>query len=131
MTKARIVIALACTVGVLVGCSNDARGAYDTCEAGQCEGVDGCSDVRVEYPAGAAVSGICTSVCSADAECPADSRGVVGSCHQFVGSTFAVCFERCTSSDDCPDGLGCVDRLADASGAEVRFDPVCLPVLSR
>lgn len=131
MTKAGMVLALACTVGALVGCSNGKRGAYDTCEAGQCEGVDGCSEVRVESTGGAATSGICTSVCAADDECPVDSRGVVGSCQLFVGSTIAVCFERCTSSDDCPEGLGCVDRLTDASGMEVRFDPVCLPVLTR
>jgi len=128
MTKS-IGVALVIAAGMLAGCSNG-KGAYETCEAGQCEGVDGCSDVRVEYAEGAATAGICTNLCESDAECPIDVRGARGACERFVGSTISICFETCTTSDDCPEGLGCVDRLTDSSGMSVPFDqPVCLPVL--
>ena len=129
MKNGTVWLALLLASAAIAGCSNDAPTAYETCEPGQCTGVDGCSSVRVEYPEGAAIAGICTDECAVDEDCPVDSRGAQGACATFIGSM--VCFERCATDEDCPDGLGCVDRLSDSSGMTVFFDPICLPVLAR
>lgn len=116
----------------LASCTSDGPIAYETCEVGgrACRGVDGCSEVRVEYVEGTASAGICTSLCATDATCPLDARGVRGACLEFPGVT--ECFERCTRGEDCPEGLGCVDRLVDSAG-NLQFlgAAVCLPALSR
>ena len=97
------------------------RGAFDPCSSdGDCNAPTGtCFETTIDVGTSIATSSHCTLACMNDDDCPAAADGRQAGCYEVSG-TF-VCYQRCSTDSDCPQGLVCTATQSDSSQ-----DQLCL-----